>query len=89
MCLSKDYKPDWGFPEIGKISAGGLLHLPYFGFSVVAGVWCLGLFRFPGTVLWTYLAGAVLYAVCFALEIKSGNFDPLKSEPAWDFDEFD
>lgn len=78
MCLKADHKPDWGYPAQGEISLGGYLHLPYFGFSVVAGVWCLGLVREPGIVLMIYLAGAVIYIICFVLEIKSGNFDPLK-----------
>lgn len=78
MCLGVNHKPDWGYPEVGKISVGGYLHLPYFGVSVVAGVWCLGLLRVPGTVMYIYLAGLVVYALCFLLELKSGNLDPIK-----------
>jgi len=79
MCLSTNHKPDWGYPEIGKISMSGYLHLPYFGCSVVAGVWCLGLFTVPGIVLVIYLTGLAIYGLCFLLEIRSGNFDSLEN----------
>jgi predicted small integral membrane protein len=81
MCLGKNHKPDMGFPEIGKISWIGILHLPYFGSGVVAGAFCIW-FIFSGAlrgpVLYTSLLGAVMYAVFWVAEIKSGNFDPLK-----------
>ncbi|MHB8904050.1 MAG: hypothetical protein ACYC40_03030, partial [Patescibacteria group bacterium] len=29
VCLANNHKPDWGYPSIGKISLGGISHLPY------------------------------------------------------------
>lgn len=83
MCLSDNHKPDMGFPEIGEISAIGKLHLLYYGMSMAAGLSCViaivsGHLR--GIPLWIGLAGGAFYALCFVLEIKSGNFDPLKLE---------
>jgi len=81
MCMSQGHKPDMGFPDIGKISLIGILHLPYFGFGIVAGAFCVW-FIFTGDlrgpVLYTGLLGAAIYAVFWGLEVRSGNFDPLK-----------
>ena len=82
MCLGKDHKPDYGFPEIGKISTAGVLHLPYFGVGIAVSAvttWNLvaaNLWKEP--TMWVGLAGGAWYITCFILEIKSGNFDPLK-----------
>ncbi len=81
MCMGQGHKPDMGFPDIGKISWLGILHLPYFGSGVAAGAFCLW-FIFTGDlrgpVLYVGLGGGALYALCFVAEIRSGNFDPLK-----------
>lgn len=81
MCLGKDHKPDYGFPDIGKVSFAGILHLFYFGAGIAASVMCVwnlitGDLR--GPVMWVALAGGAFYIGCFVLEIKSGNFDPIK-----------
>jgi len=81
MCLGKDHKPDYGFPDIGKISFAGILHLFYFGAGIGASVMCVwGLIagNLTGAVLWVALGGGAFYVGCFIAEIKSGNFDPLK-----------
>ncbi len=81
MCISENHKPDMGFPDIGKISMLGLLHLPYFGIGVTAGAFCVwfifaGYLR--GSVLYVGLAGGLVYALAFLSDIMFGNFDPLK-----------
>jgi len=78
MCLAKDHKPDVGYPNIGKISWNGILHLPYFGVRASATVFCVWLIAFPGRILFLFLMGAVIYFVFFCLEVKSGNFDQIK-----------
>lgn len=81
MCLGSNHKPDMGFPAAGKISLVGIVHLPYYGIGMAAGVFCIW-FIFTGDlrgpVLYVGLAGALVYAFSFVAEIKSGNFDPLK-----------
>lgn len=81
MCLGKGHKPDYGFPDIGKVSSAGILHLLYFGVGVAASVMCVwnlitGDLR--GPVMWVAFAGGVFYIGCFILEVRSGNLDPLK-----------
>ena len=81
MCLGKNHKPDYGFPDIGKISLAGILHLFYFGAGIGASVMCvwnLCTGELTGWVLCVALAGGVFYIACFFAEIRSGNFDPLK-----------
>lgn len=81
MCLSQGHKPDMGFPDIGKISLIGKIHLPYYATGMAAGAFCiLAIFTgdLRGPVLYVGLGGAAVYALCFVAEIKSGNFDPLK-----------
>jgi len=81
MCLGKNHKPDYGFPSVGKISFAGVLHLFYFGAGVGAFVVCVwGVITgdLTGVAFWVFVAGVVFYAGCFLVEIKSGNFDPLK-----------
>jgi len=82
-CLGPGHKPDQGFPEAGKISLQGKLHMPYFGIG-----WSMGLVSFyhlvighvSGPVLWLGLFGAVFYIAMLGMEFKSGNFDSLKKE---------
>lgn len=81
MCMSPGHKPDMGFPDIGKISWIGILHLPYFGLGMTAGAFCVWFIctgDLRGPVLYVGLLGAAAYAVFLVLEVKSGNFDPLK-----------
>ena len=81
MCMGKKHKPDMGFPDIGKISTLGILHLPYYGIGVAAGVFCMWFIltgELRGPVLYVGLAGGAIYVACFVAEIKSGNFDSLK-----------
>jgi len=83
MCMGKNHKPDYGFPDIGIISTAGILHLFYFGVAVggsVICIWNLCIGELSGPVMWTALAGAIFYIGCFVLEVRSGNFDPLKIE---------
>ena len=81
MCLAENHKPDWGFPEAGKISLGGILHLPYFGAGIAMAalcLWHLATGNLYGTTLWVGLTGGGIYLSCFAADIISGNFDPIK-----------
>lgn len=83
MCLTKDHKPDQGFPEIGKISWHGLSHLPYHGAGVamsLLSIWHIVSGDLRGPVLYVALAGGAIYIASFIADIKTGNFDPLKSE---------
>lgn len=80
-CLSNGHKPDAAFPNTGRISWFGILHLPYFGMGIaisVICVWNLVTSNLRGPIMWIGLGGGVFYVVCFVLEIKSGNFDPPK-----------
>ncbi len=84
MCLGKNHKPDYGFPDIGKVSFAGILHLFYFGAGIAAsvmGVWNLITGDLRGPVMWVALVGGAFYIVCFILEMKSGNFDQLNRLP--------
>ncbi len=81
MCLGENHKPDYGFPDIGKISLAGILHLPYFGVGIGASamsVWSIFTGELTGPVLWVALAGGAIYIACFVAEIKFGNFDQIK-----------
>jgi hypothetical protein len=81
MCMGQEHKPDYGFPRIGSISTAGVLHLPYLGVGVAAGVFCIWFILtgdLRGPVFYVGLGGGAFYALCFVAEIKSGNFDPLK-----------
>lgn len=77
---AEDHKPDWGYPKKGKISLGGLVHLPYFGaLSSMALICFINIISgdLEGVVLWTTLIGGLFYVGTFLLDIKSGNFDKL------------
>lgn len=80
-CLAKDHKPDWGYPKPGKISLGGLSHLPYFGAQIAMAVICVIeviLGSLTGVVLITTLTGGVIWIITFILDVKTGHFDQLK-----------
>lgn len=80
MCLGKKHKPDYGFPDIGKISYAGVLHLFYFGAGVAASiisVWHIFTGDLTGTPLWVGLCGGVIYMICFFRDIIDGNFNPV------------
>jgi hypothetical protein len=79
-CLAKNHKPDWGYPEIGKISLGGISHLPYFGIQLGMGVVCLikaftG--ELTGLVLISAIGGGIIIVIMAILDWKTGHFDPL------------
>lgn len=79
MCLSKDHKPDWGFPAKGKINLGGIIHLIYFWFYV--SIISFTLFHWTKLTAndWSiFFAGLIIYAISWWKDVKSGNFDPLK-----------
>lgn len=95
MCLGKNHKPDYGFPNIGKISLAGIMHLFYFGAGMGAAIMCLwgvfvtGSLPWLSPVTWVFLGGGVLYIGCFVVEMKSGNFDPLETTLSADLRAFD
>lgn len=79
-CLAKNHKPDWGYPQIGKVSLGGISHLPYFGIQSGMGVVCLiKIFSgdLTGLVLITTLVGGAIIGLMAILDWKTGHFDPL------------
>ena len=81
MCLGKEHKPDMCFPDIGKISWICIVHLPYFGVAIAISIFSIcHLFtgQLRGPAMWVGLSGGAVYITCFILEIRSGNFDPLK-----------
>lgn len=81
MNLQDSHKPDWGYPAKGKISLGGIIHLPYFGALSGMSVICLiniingGI---EGILLYTTISGMAIYLITVVLDIKSGHFDSLK-----------
>jgi len=83
-CLGKNHKPDYGFPEVGKISVAGLMHSVYFGAGAGASVMCLwhlfvtGNLPWESPVTWVALTAIPLYVPCVILDFTSGNFDQLK-----------
>jgi len=86
-CLAKDHKPDWGYPEAGKASLGGLSHLPYFGLQSGMGIVCL-IKAFTGDLtglaLVMSVSGGVIISAMAVLDRKTGHFDPLariKTDP--------
>jgi len=83
MCLTKDHKPDWGFPEIGKISLGGLVHLAYFGVICSMAIICLiaillGILH-GYSFLITFLGGGI-WIISFIFDYYQGHFEPLKKK---------
>lgn len=83
MCLGKTHKPDYGFPDIGKISLAGILHLIYFGVGIAAALmsaWGIWQGTLRGPVKWAAMAGGAFYGLCITLEFGSGNFNPLKRD---------
>ena len=82
MCLGKNHKPDWGFPEIGQASWSGLFHSIYHGFSIAMAALCLWHWlitgNFHGPVLWLTLAGGIFYLITDLADIKAGHFNPIK-----------
>lgn len=82
-CLTVDHKPDWGYPEYGVASFGGLIHVPYFALNAAMGVVCIismitGQLR--GPVMWMALFGGVVILAMTIADKKSGHFDPLEKE---------
>ncbi|MSU54392.1 MAG: hypothetical protein EXS48_00940 [Candidatus Staskawiczbacteria bacterium] len=82
MCLGENHKPDQGFPSAGVVGLNGWAHLPYFGFCIAAAaicIWNLITSDLRGPVMWVGLIGGAFYIGCFIGDIKTGNFDSLKS----------
>lgn len=79
-CLAKDHKPDWGYPEAGKASWGGISHLPYFGIQSGMGMVCL-IKAFTGDLiglsLITTIGGGMIIIIAAVWDKKAGHFDPL------------
>jgi hypothetical protein len=80
--MRQNHKPDWGYPEAGKISLGGISHLPYFGVNIA--IACADIFylltgKLEGELMWIALAGGAIYIASMITDIRVGNFDP----PRW------
>ncbi|MBT4315335.1 MAG: UbiA family prenyltransferase [Candidatus Magasanikbacteria bacterium] len=76
------YKPNWGFPKTGKISLGGIVHLPYFGFGVATTAICL--FHIlkgdmNGQVLFLTIAGWSIYIAAVVEDTLLGYKDALET----------
>lgn len=85
MCLGKNHKPDQGYPQAGKVSVQGIVHLPHFGVSMamaLLAIWHIVAGNVKGPVLYLFIAGAVCWIASFVADNVTGNFDPLKLEPA-------
>ena len=81
MFTSKDHKPDWGYPKAGAISLGGMSHLPYLGLNIgMIFILIIKIFTgdLTGILLWTSLAGGVIWISSFVADMKTGHFDPLQ-----------
>jgi len=92
ICLAPNHKPDWGYPEAGKISWGGRVHLVYFGFHVayvllgfglLLRVVITGAFLELALLIGFGLFGLLSYIVAFILDVKHGNFVPASQEDAY------
>jgi hypothetical protein len=81
MNLRLSHKPDWGYPLKGEVSWGGLSHLPYFGSLFAMAAICfvkIASGEINGILLWTVVVSILIYTTTTILDIKSGNFDPIK-----------
>ena len=79
MCLGENHEVDQGFPEPGKISVNGILHLPYFGLGWASGLiclWSIFMGELSGPVLWLGLVGGAFYLLCAIADLIAGHFDP-------------
>lgn len=83
MCLGNKHKPDWGFPEVGNPSVGGLFHSCYHGvivsFAVIC-IWHIILGNLRGEVMWLVVVGGVIYVISFLVDIRAGHFKKIKLE---------
>jgi hypothetical protein len=83
MCLSDGHKPDWGFPEKGKVSYGGLIHAVYWGLNVGMVIICIYHLlitgNLDGPVRVAALIGGAIYIGSNLCDIKSGNFAQIAS----------
>ncbi len=80
--LKSGHKPDWGYPSQGRISWGGITHLPYFGSLFAMSILCLiNIFsgEIRGVLLWTTLSGGFIYIITIIVDIKLGHFDSIKN----------
>lgn len=81
--LSHNHKPDWGFPTPGRISLGGIIHLPYFAILSGMSMVCLIAIidgQMKGGLLWSTLGGGIFYVFIFWIDITKGHFDVLRKE---------
>jgi len=79
VCLHPSHKPDWGFPERGKISWGGATHTFYFGiyasmFLILLAPLIVGYIQ--GTDLYVFLTGCIGYAITWTTDGARGYFQP-------------
>jgi len=77
------YKPNWSFPETGRVSLGGMVHLAYFGMNVAASTICiLHVFSgdIRGTSLWLTLTGWTIFALAVVVDTALGYKDPIRSQ---------
>ncbi len=82
-CLAKNHKPDWGFPAVGRISLGGISHLPYFGLQAGMGAVCfISMFTgaLEGALKSALAGGAGFVFLMFMFDKNAGHFDHLKKE---------
>jgi len=79
--LSKDHKPSWGEPEIGKISLGGHVHSFYFSLTLAMAITCVyGMItgKMTGIIFWTTLTGGLVWTISCIADILTGNFSALE-----------
>ncbi|NQT50213.1 UbiA family prenyltransferase [Candidatus Kuenenbacteria bacterium] len=77
------YKPNWSFPEPGKVSLGGKVHLAYFGVSVAVSSICL-LHALSGNIektsIYLIVAGYLVFLSAVLVDVILGHKNPLASE---------
>lgn len=81
--LAKNHKPSWGEPIIGKISFGGRIHSIYFSLTLAMAIMCIYEIttgKITGIILWTTLAGGLIWALSCVADILAGHFDALKKD---------
>ncbi len=76
-CTGTHHKPDWGYPEAGKVSWGGIAHSVYFWLNLKAAIvvfWSTLNMQLNGPPLWLAWLGGLFYIGTFVADIKAGNF---------------
>ena len=90
LCFREGHKPDAGYPEVGKISLQGVVHLMYIAFQVFLGSLGVYIFAFSALKSGAFqevlgyailsVVGFLIWAVAVGFDVKQGHFAPLPKE---------